>query len=671
MHTVPGLGELAIVVAVGVVTVLALSRLRLPTVSGLIVAGALVGPHGLALVEHGELISALAEVGVVLLLFTIGLEFSLARLRRIAKLVAIGGGLQVGLTLAVVAGFAWWYGEPSSRAILLGMVVALSSTAIVLRGLTERNELDAPHGRFIVGALIFQDLCVVPMVLLVPILAGEGSGHPAVAVGLALGKAGGVVVATLVVARFVVPRLFVWVDASRSRELFLMAVVAICIGTAWLTSLVGLSLALGAFLAGLVLADTEYQHRALGDILPLRDVLTSLFFMSLGMMFDVRALIDGPGPVLLMLAALLVGKGAVATLAAMAMRFPARAAWLAGAGLAQFGEFGFVLLLAGIQHGLVDAERARVLLAAGVISMTVTPLVVKLAPHVSAGQRLLRPLERLLGAPGIDESAEERAEPLRGHVLLAGYGIAGQLLARSLRTLSVPHLVLELNAETVREARKRGEPVYYADVTSPEALEHAGLSRAAAMVLLINDPRAVRLAVTAAHTAAPNTPVVARARYLGERQGLLGLGATEVVAEEVEAGVEMLARVLRRVGVPRNVAAEHLVAARLETQAAERDHALPSRREGDLPELAGLQFETFIVRDVSHAAGRTLAQLELRRRSGATLVALRRGDALRDHVPPDEALAAGDVLFLVGSDDALCRASFLLEGGEVEVACPV
>lgn len=315
MGHVPLLDELAIVAALGVVVTVLLAKLRLPTVAGLLASGALVGPFGFGLAKSVHSIEVLAEVGVVLLLFSIGLEFSLARLRDIFRQVALGGALQVGLTCAVAAGVAVVLGEPLGRGVFYGFVFALSSTAIVLRALTERGELDAPHGRFIVGTLIFQDLCVVPMVLIVPLLRSDAAlGNVSLSLAMALGKALLVVIATVTVARLVVPRLLAWVDASRSREVFLLAILALCIGTAWLTSLAGLSLALGAFLGGMVVADTEYGHRAMGDILPLRDALVSVFFVSLGMLLDVRVIVGQP----LLVAALLVGflmvKGVVATL---------------------------------------------------------------------------------------------------------------------------------------------------------------------------------------------------------------------------------------------------------------------------------------------------------------------------------------------------------------------
>ncbi|MBM4380302.1 MAG: cation:proton antiporter, partial [Deltaproteobacteria bacterium] len=280
MGHVPLLDELALIAALAVGVTLVLARLRLPTVAGLLAAGALAGPYGLGLVHSVSAIEVLAEVGVVLLLFTIGLEFSLARLGVIFGQVLVGGVLQVLLTTAAVAGVAVAVGEPAGRGVFYGFVFALSSTAIVLRALGERRELDAPHGRFIVGTLIFQDLLVVPMVLVVPLLGSAGGDNALASMGTAMLKAAAVVLLTLGVARLLVPRVLGFVAAAQGREVFLLAILGLCIGTAWLTSLAGLSLALGAFLGGMVVADTEYGHRAMGDILPLRDAFVSVFFVS-------------------------------------------------------------------------------------------------------------------------------------------------------------------------------------------------------------------------------------------------------------------------------------------------------------------------------------------------------------------------------------------------------
>jgi len=662
MSHFPILDELAIIAALSVVVTVLLARLKLPVVAGLLLAGALAGPHGFAFVRSGDSIEVLAEVGVVLLLFTIGLEFSFSRLTSIFKQVAIGGVLQVGLTIAATAAVAMAFGQPFGRSVFFGFVVSLSSTAIVLRALTERQELDAPHGRVIVGTLIFQDLCVVPMVLLVPLLANHAPmQEAAVDVALALSKAAIVVVAAPFHSRFVVPRALAFVDASRSRDLFLLAILAICIGTAWLTSLAGLSLALGAFLGGMVVADTEYGHRAMGDMLPLRDALVSVFFVSLGMLFDIRIVLTEPLLVGGLLAAFLFAKGMLATLAAAAMRFPARVSWLVGIGLAQFGEFGFVLVRLGEDQGIVTGADVKPMLAAGVVSMFVTPLLVHIAPHVTAGERLLAPLERLLGVRSLVEVTPQ--EGPTNHVVIVGFGLAGRHAARALEACHLRYLAMELNADTVRKARGEQRPVYYGDATSEETLRHARLPEARALVILINDPAAVRRILDTALRVAPNVPVLVRSRYLNERSTLMEEGAYDVVADEVEGAVEMLVRLLRSLEVPRNVIDERIRALRNETGPAQRKQTLPRpemRRQRALDEL---RVDSFLVREGMMAVGHSAAELRLRSLTGALIIAVKRGDTLMEKPDPTAPFASGDIIFFVGSSEAVRAAAACLESG--------
>jgi CPA2 family monovalent cation:H+ antiporter-2 len=646
MGHIPLLDELVLIGGIGVVVTILFSRMRLPTVAGLLFAGALLGPYGLSLVKSVSTIETLAEIGVVLLLFTIGLEFSLGRLKSIFRQVALGGLLQVGLTIAATAAVSRALGLSLSKGVFYGFVISLSSTAIVLRALTERRELDAPHGRFIVGTL--QDLCVGPMVLVVPLLGSAGrAGGAALEIGLALGKAALVVLVTVVVARFFVPRLLAWVDASRSREVFLLAILALCMGTALLTALSGLSLALGAFLGGMVVADTDYGHRAMGEMLPLRDVFMSLFFVSLGMLFDVRILAEHPVAVGLLLAGFLFGKGILATAAALTMRFPARAAWLAGVGLAQFGEFGFVLARLGESSGVVEGEAVKPVLEAGILSMFLTPVLVRAAPHLRAGERLLAPLERLIGVRSIDE--DDQGRHLSGHVVLVGYGLAGRLAAKAMAASSVDYVALELNAENVRTARAAGDPVYYGDATSEEALGHAHLAEARALVIMINDPSAVARVMDTARRVAPSVPILIRTHYLAERERLLALGAREVVVEEVEGGVEVLSRILRWLGLPRNVIDERIEDARASTLRTERSVTVPRPKLGEEKGLEEMKIESVLLGPASFAVGRTAVELDLRRRTGALVVAVRRGSRLLDEPDPHVPFQEGDIVYLAGA----------------------
>jgi CPA2 family monovalent cation:H+ antiporter-2 len=572
---------------------------------------------------------------------------------------AVGGAVQVGLTIVLVAVIAVAVGETVSRAVFWGFVFALSSTAIVLRALAERRELDAPHGRFIVATLIFQDLCVVPMVLVVPVLA-DGQGGAGIEILRALGLAVVVVVVTLVVARWLVPRALSLVAASRSREVFLLAILAICIGTAWLTSLAGLSVALGAFLGGMIVADTEYGHRAIGDVLPLRDAFVSVFFVSLGMLFDVQVVIEQPVLVVALLAGFVVLKGLIATIAALVMRFPARIAWLAGVGLAQFGEFGFVLTDLGITHRVIDAELARPLLAAGVASMFLAPLLVRVAPHVTAGERMLAPLERLLGVRSIDE-ADEKA-PLEHHVVIVGAGLAGQAAAQALDVCKVSFVLLELNARLVRGLRAKGLPIYYADATSEEALRHAHLDEARLLVILIDDPNAAERVVATAMRVAPKVPVIMRAHYLREADALVHMGAAAVVAEEVEGAVEVIGRMLRAVETPRNVIEQRLRAVREQTRSTERKQTLA--RPALSERYAELKVDDVLVCDGSRAVGASAVSLALRESTGALVVAVKRGSQLLPSFDPHGAFQVGDIVYLVGTSESIREALPLFDPSE-------
>ncbi|MCC6150188.1 MAG: cation:proton antiporter [Planctomycetes bacterium] len=665
MDLVALLRELAIVAAAGVVAAVFMAWIRLPAVAGFLFAGALVGPHALGLVDDPKTISTLAEVGVVLLLFTIGLEFSLTRFARIWNMVVVGGGLQVGLTTLAVLGVCLALGYNASQGVFVGFVLAQSSTSIVLQNLSRRREVDAPHGRFIVGAQIFQDLCVVPMMLVIPLLAGlGGEGSFALDLGIALGKAALMVAAVVLLSRLIVPPIFRRVDAARSRESFLMAVLVTCIGTAYLTSLAGLSLALGAFLAGLVIAGSPFGQRAMTDVLPLRDLFASLFFLSLGMYFDIRAFVDHPIAVALVFVGILGGKGLIAALAAMAMRFPARVATIGGIGMAQFSEMGFVLATLPQASGIVSADVLRVIFAAGILTMFVTPLTMAFAPSFTAGAALLRPLERLLGARGIAQQTE-RDESVADHVIIAGYGLAGRMLANALKSCGLPYLILELNAETVKMARELREPAYYADITNDETLQHAHITKARALVIMINDPDAVRRAISNAKRLSPDLPVYVRAHYLSEQLQLNGAGAHDIVVEELEAGIELMARVLRDSGVARNVITDRVKEARLETQPSARKETLPRRKLKNVAELDELKIESCLIREGHFAVGKSTAGINLRKETGATLAALRRNGALVEQPDIRAPFVPGDVLYLVGSKESVNAAMTFLEKGEL------
>ncbi len=538
------LRDIVLILAAAVAVVGLLGRLKVPSIAGFLVVGAMLGPGGFGFVRERAQVEVLAEIGVAMLLFGIGMELSLDRMRRLWRPIVLGGGLQVGITLAATWAIGVQFGLSHSSAIFLGCLVAPSSTAIVLRGLQASGEIDAPHGRLTLGVLVFQDLLVVPMMLAIPLLAGTGGGSGA-EILWTMAKAIGLLAGLLAGASFLVPKALHLVAMTRQRDLFVLAVVLICLGTAYLVSGAGISLALGAFLGGLAVSGSDYRHQALGDLLPLREVLASVFFVSAGMLLDPAAILADPLPVFLMTAGILIGKFAVVLVIGAILRLPLSVAILAGAALCQVGEFAFVLEHAaegtGLMPGRIDARFAS---AAG-LTMILTPLAIAFAPHLAAGVGRMRSLTQEMGVRPARE-AEEGSEPLVDHVIVAGFGMTGQELARSLRAVGARFLLVDLNPANVRRAAKEGAAAFFGDITSDEVLHLVGAEHARELVLLLNDPTAEERAIRAARRLAPKLRIVVRTRYLADRPRLIAAGADVVVAAELAAAVEVASALLAR-----------------------------------------------------------------------------------------------------------------------------
>jgi CPA2 family monovalent cation:H+ antiporter-2 len=505
------------------------------------IAGVLVGPGALGIVSDVHEVEVLAEVGVVLLLFGIGLELSLDRVRRLFRAVLLGGTLQVGTTILGVVAVGMLFDVPMQQSIFLGFVIAVSSTAIVLRGLSARGEIDAPHGRLTVGILIFQDFSVVAMMLALPILAGTGQDSWAAVqtLGVSVVVLGG----ALVAARFIAPMLLRAASKTRQRDVFVLSVAVICLGVAWLASFLGVSVALGAFLAGLVVSGSEFRHQAMSDLIPLREVLSSVFFVSIGMLLEIADVLDTIGPILLLLLAIVVGKFVVVFLTSAVMRLPLRVAVLTAAALCQVGEFSFVLLRGGRDVGLIDEAFLDKLLVSVILSMLVTPFLLSAGPRLAAGVGQITPLTRLMRVQIPD--AEPPDERMRDHVIIAGYGLAGRELANSLVGCSVPYVAVDLNVDNIRRATDEGITAYFGDVTSRKVLDSLGIDRARELVVAVNDPDAAVRAVRQARSASSNVRILVRTSYLQDAGMLLAAGANDVVAADVESGVQIAKVVLR------------------------------------------------------------------------------------------------------------------------------
>ncbi|MFO0980895.1 MAG: cation:proton antiporter [Planctomycetota bacterium] len=656
------LEDLVLVLAVSVVSVYVLGKLKLPSLAGFLLTGAVVGPHGLRLIAGVQQVERIAEVGAVFLLFSVGVDFSLGRLARIRREVLLGGSLQVVLTGAAFAGLALVLGQPLNRALFFGCLASVSSTTIVMRLLTDRGELESPHGRVSVGISIFQDLCIVPMMLLVPVLSTGRRGN-LLDILNASGVALGMIIIVLIAARRLVPWLLHQVVMTRSRELFLLTVLVFCLGTAYLTSRVGLSLALGAFLAGLIVSESEYSHQVLGDILPLRDAFNSLFFVSVGMLLDGSLMITRPVLVVLVVLAVLALKSTIAGAAVLLLGYPLRVALLAGFTLAQVGEFSFVLSRAGMEYDLFGGGSGEQLfLVASVVTMMLTPILTGIAPVV-AGR---------LGARGATLAHGAPREPRwRDHVILAGYGLGGQSVARVLSDVGIPHVVMELNAKTVRRERTRGIPIVYGDATSPDMLHRVAVEHARVLVVVISDtPSALRI-TQLARRLNPGVHIIVRTRYVHEIEALIKDGADEVIPEEFESSIEVFTHVLQKYLVPRTEIARAVTETR--RNAYEMLRSIPGSSPSALSlsqMLPGIEVGTERVMKDSKVARKTLRELELRSQFATTVIAIQRGDRLRPNPGPNELLEEQDLVLLIGTPEQLDQVAPLFRAPPVARAEP-
>ena len=643
-----------LVFGLAILVLVLFSRLRLPSLTGFLIVGILVGPHGFGVIRATQEVEMIAEIGVILLLFTIGLEFSLERLTRIRRLMGVAGPIQVLTVVAGVtaAGAAW--GLHWKTALFWGFLISLSSTAIVLKLLSDRSILDSPHGQTSVGILIFQDLCIIPMIFLTPFLSHVGTETESLtSLGTALLKSAAAIAGIILVGRFLLPRLLEGVVRQRSRELFLMAVLFLCLGTAWLTSSVGLSLALGAFIAGLILSESEYSHQALSDILPFRDSFGSLFFISIGMLFDWRLFLNEPVLILALIAGILGIKFVSTALATLAVGYPARIAVLTGLSLAQIGEFSFVLSQYGISEGIFGEHDYQMFLASSVITMLLTPGLMAAAPRLA---------ERVGGqAPELQPAGEP---PPSDHVVIVGFGVNGQNVARVLKRAGIVYRTVEMNPETVMSQRKQGEPIFFGDASRTEVLLHAGVDRARAMVIAISDPPSSRRVTYQARRLNPTLHIIVRTRYVREMEPLYRDGANEVIPEEYETSVEIFARLLRNYLLPQDAIDRYVAEIRdhgyeMFRKLRNTRHA-PSWLETGLP---GVEVESFRVRPESEFRGKRLEELQLRGRTGVTVVAVRRGEQTYPNPDGKFTFEEGDLLIGLGDRESLARLARFMAAG--------
>ncbi len=658
------LKDILIIFILSTVVVYLFYRLNLPAIIGFLMTGILAGPFGLGLVESVHEVEILAEIGILLLLFTIGIEFSFQEILSLKRSVLIGGGLQVGLTIiaTLILGTLFFTSE-FNELIFFGFLVTLSSTAIIIKLYTDRSELNTPHGRTALAVLIFQDIIVVPMILFTPILAGE-SGDPVSAILILFLKAAAIIVFVIVSTKYLVPNILYQITQTKSRELFLLTIFVICFGIVALTYWLGLSLALGAFIAGLIISESEYSHQALSNIMPIRDAFTSLFFVSIGMLLNFDFVLSNLVWILSGTVGVILLKSLIAIPVIMLLGFPLRTAILSGLALGQIGEFSFILAKSGIEFGFFEDDLYQKFLGVSIFTMALTPLLIKAAPAFA--NSLIKIIPDYREKKIVPDEKEDHQ--LNDHLVIIGFGINGKNIAHAARTANIPYIIIEMNPATVRKELSSGENIFYGDATNDTILKFAGINTARVAVIAINDPTATKRILKSVKDINQNIYAVVRTRFVREVEQLQRLGADEVIPEEFETSIEIFIRVMNKYLIPQNKIEELVDEIRSDEYRMLRkfpDYSslTPAPSPTNFP---GLEFCTFSVENKSKIIGKSLNRLSLRKKFNASVIAIKRGERLITNPNAETRILEDDMVFIFTEHKKIGKIAELFSSGETE-----
>lgn len=651
------LQDLLLILAVSIPVIYVFKKFQLPSIVGFIITGILIGPFGLQLITEMSGINQLAEIGVALLLFTIGIEISLTRFKKLFKEIILTGGSQVALTIMFGTGVSFFFGLSVPQALFMGFLLSHSSSVVILKLLNERNETDAPHGRLSIGIIVFQDLMVVPMMILIPILGLSDSILLSDA-ALRLVYAFGFIAGILLAARFLIPHILHFLVDLRMRDVLLIGVIVLSLGTAWITHLVGLSFAIGAFIAGLMISETDYTHQVVSDVIPFKDIFTSLFFVSFGMLLDISFFLMNPATVISYALIIILLKATVLIFIIHGLKYPMRLAAMVGIGLAQIGEFSFVLALEGVKYNLISGDLYKGFIAAAVVTLIVSPIMIRVAPGV--GSRV----PDVLRTKPTDKT--ETSSKLKNHVIVVGYGLNGRNLVRVLKETGIKYVVIEINPKTIKEIKSENENVIFGDSNKKDILESAGIKEAKIIVFAISDPMSARLSTRISKELNPNIHIIVRTRYVTEIDELIKIGADEVIPEEFETSIQIFSRVLKNYHIPNSVILAQANMLRTQSYGILREVRFSEHAFEQISQiLAQGTIDTFFIAAENPNSGKTLKEINLRAETNATVITVLR-DGQSIHNPSGDFLLKGnDQLIVFGTHQAIDRAFEVLSGSEI------
>jgi CPA2 family monovalent cation:H+ antiporter-2 len=620
--------------------------LKQPAMAGYMLAGLIIGPHGVKLISNSEQISVLAELGVALLLFALGLEVSFRQLLFRTNRVVAAGIFQIVIT---TLGFSWavvHFGlAPDLKSgIVFGFIVALSSTVVATKMLSERGETDSIHGRILIPLLIVQDLSLIPAMSLIPALKDAG-GDTGIALLMALGKALVLVAVVIIMSTKILPPLLARVASTNSRELFLLFMICLCLGVAIASHELGLSIALGAFLAGIMVSESPYAHQALSDLIPLRDLFATVFFVSVGMLLDPAYIYVHWNEVIIFVGVLIIGKALIATAASLLATNSLTSATLAGLCLAQVGEFSFVLATVGNKAGLITGSLYNLFFAAAVISMIASPSIISwLSPII----RRIRPPETL----NADSDKQVSHLPLTGHTVVCGFGRVGKNVALAIREAGIPVAVVELDGAAIEDLKQRHIPFVYGDAGSRLVLSECNITEATTLVVTLPDPLAAVNIIKMAREVNSNLRILVRAHRPADRAAFKEAGAAQIVQPEFEASLELTKQAL----LGQNAEQGQLAKALSFIRHSRTEDSDDFDYHPPIGEIIGFANEDFVgawFKVKESLAGKTIKELDLRNQVGVTVLAIRREEQVVSHPPAEFSLQGDDSIFVVGHSEQL------------------
>ena len=647
--------QLIIILGFSIPVIYIFNKIKLPSIIGFLITGIIIGPFGLKLIDDMAGIQLMAEIGVAFLLFTIGIEIRLSRFLKHLSEILLTGGLQILCTFIVGMIIGLTMQLSISQSIFIGFILVHSSSALILKILKDRDDEASPQGRISIGVILFQDMMVVPMMLLIPFLAGE-SGPDALMIIWKLVKSILIIVVILVAARYVIPRVLERLVNMNMRDVLVIASVVITMGIAGITESLGLSLAIGAFLAGLALSDTDFTHQIISDISPFRDVFLSVFFVAFGMILNLDFLRENPDYIILISLIIILIKATIVFGLVKLLKYPLRVALLSGVLLSQIGEFSFVLASQGFKNNIISNDIYQTFIGASVLTFIVTPLLASLVYYLLARKNIFDPTQR-------DVKLDERV-PVSNHVIICGMGLNGRNLVKVLKDTAINYVIIDLNFQKIKKSKSKGDKnTIWGDASSVEILRRANVEAARVMVIAISDRFLTKSCLSNAKAIHPNLHVIVRTKYVADIEDLLAMGADDVIPEEFETSIQIFSRVLKMFHIPNSIILAQGNIIRNKSYGVFREVRYTQEAFDQISQiLAQGTIETYYIAAKNPIIGRSIRDVNLKAKSGAMIINIIRNNQTITNPPSDFVLQAADQLILFGSHDAIDLGLKILDG---------